>query len=228
MQIPIMADVTKEIAARYGTLKASAGIALRGLFIITPEGVVEHVTMNNFPIGRNVDEAKRVLQAVQYVAEHGEVCPAGWKPGDKSMIADPEKSLDYFESIGEGAGYGGDDENGHDADEKNLVVVKSKKEYDTLVNGSDSGKVAVKYWAPWCGKCRQIAPHVNQLAADHPGVKVVSFDTTADALEAMASDLGVKGLPHFRFFKDGKEVLERLTGYKKKPLAENIVQLEKM
>jgi alkyl hydroperoxide reductase subunit AhpC len=73
MQIPILADVTKEIAARYGVLKRDVGIALRGLYIINPEGVVEHVTMNNFPVGRNVDEALRTLQAIQYVAEHGEV-----------------------------------------------------------------------------------------------------------------------------------------------------------
>jgi alkyl hydroperoxide reductase subunit AhpC len=62
------------------------------------QGVVEHITMNNFPVGRSVDEALRTLQAVQFVAEHGEVCPANWTPGGATMIADPEKSLDYFES----------------------------------------------------------------------------------------------------------------------------------
>ena len=86
------------MAARYGVLKRDAGIALRGLYIINPEGVVEHITMNNFPIGRNVDEAKRTLQAIQYVAEHGEVCPANWQPGSATMQADPEKSLEYFAS----------------------------------------------------------------------------------------------------------------------------------
>ena len=90
--------VAQSVAARYGVLKRDAGIALRGLYIINPEGVVEHITMNNFPIGRNVDEAKRTLQAIQYVAEHGEVCPANWQPGSATMQADPEKSLEYFAS----------------------------------------------------------------------------------------------------------------------------------
>lgn len=88
----------QSIAARYGVLKRDVGIALRGLYVINPEGVVEHITMNNFPIGRNVDEAKRTLQAVQFVAEHGEVCPANWKPGAATMQADSEKSLEYFSS----------------------------------------------------------------------------------------------------------------------------------
>lgn len=119
--------------------------------------MIEHITINNFPVGRNVDEALRTLQvggpagvllahslpcpaapgparcdvlplvplptllaleqrmpsphphpgpcwpqAVQYVAEHGEVCPAGWKPGGRTMVADPEKSLEYFATVGEG------------------------------------------------------------------------------------------------------------------------------
>jgi hypothetical protein len=63
----------QEIASLYGVLLPELGIALRGLFIIDPEGVLQHVTINSLPIGRNVDEAKRVLQAIQFVAEHGEV-----------------------------------------------------------------------------------------------------------------------------------------------------------
>ena len=63
----------QDISARYGVLKEDAGVALRGLFIINPEGTIEQVTINNMGIGRNVDEAKRLLQAIQFVAEHGEV-----------------------------------------------------------------------------------------------------------------------------------------------------------
>ena len=70
-----------------------AGIALRGLFIINPEGVIEQITMNNFPVGRNVDEVLRLIQAFQFVAEHGEVCPANWKPGEKTINPTAEKSL---------------------------------------------------------------------------------------------------------------------------------------
>ena len=62
---------------------------------------MEHVTINNFPVGRSVDETLRTLQAVQFVAEHGEVCPAGWHPGDKTMVADADRALDYFETVAE-------------------------------------------------------------------------------------------------------------------------------
>lgn len=73
MQIPLLADTTKAVAASYGCLIPETGIALRGLYIINPEGVLEQIIVNNLPIGRSVDEAKRLLQAIQYVKEHGEV-----------------------------------------------------------------------------------------------------------------------------------------------------------
>lgn len=220
MQIPILADVTKEIAARYGVLKRDVGIALRGLYIINPEGVVEHVTMNNFPVGRNVDEALRTLQAVQYVAEHGEVCPAGWKPGEKTMFADPDKSLDYFETLQEG---GDSTAEGSGA----MKAIKSKKEFEDLI--ASGKKVAVKFWAPWCGKCKQLAPFADELATKHSEkITSVSMDTTDEHLEAFVSDLGVKALPAFRFYNGGKEVLKPVLGYKKQPLAENMQQLEAM
>uniref|UniRef100_A0A0D3FVQ4 thioredoxin-dependent peroxiredoxin n=1 Tax=Oryza barthii TaxID=65489 RepID=A0A0D3FVQ4_9ORYZ len=78
----------------------SVGIALRGLFIIDKEGVIQHSTINNLAIGRSVDETLRTLQALQYVQENpDEVCPAGWKPGEKSMKPDPKDSKEYFASI---------------------------------------------------------------------------------------------------------------------------------
>ena len=75
MQIPLVADVTKTIAADYGVLIEDIGIALRGLFLIDPEGVLQQITVNNLPVGRNVDETIRLIQAFQFVAKHGEVCP---------------------------------------------------------------------------------------------------------------------------------------------------------
>lgn len=101
LNIPIIADTTKDIAARYGVLIEDLGIALRGLFIINPEGVIEQITINSLPIGRNVDEALRLVQAIQFVAEHGEVCPANWQPGGKTMVAHHTESLDYFGSVAE-------------------------------------------------------------------------------------------------------------------------------
>jgi len=101
MRIPIVADVTKTISADYGVLHEEIGIALRGLFLINPTGTVEQITVNNFPVGRSVDETIRLIQAFQYVAEHGEVCPANWKPGEKTMIPHPDKSMEYFASVTE-------------------------------------------------------------------------------------------------------------------------------
>jgi len=93
---PIVADLNKEIARKYDVLLEEAGVALRGLFIIDPKGIVRHATINDLPVGRNVDEALRVIQAFQFVEKHGEVCPANWKPGADTMKADPEGSKEYF------------------------------------------------------------------------------------------------------------------------------------
>jgi len=93
---PLLEDLGKELAEEYGVLDEKGRVALRGLFIIDPDGVVQHATINNTSVGRSVDETLRVLQAFQFVKEHGEVCPADWKPGSKAMKADWEKSKEYF------------------------------------------------------------------------------------------------------------------------------------
>ncbi|HUU83414.1 MAG TPA: peroxiredoxin [Phycisphaerae bacterium] len=93
---PLIADLNKEIARKYDVLLEGAGVALRGLFIIDPKGVVRHATINDLPVGRNVDEAIRVIQAFQFHEKHGEVCPANWKPGADTMKADPTGSKEYF------------------------------------------------------------------------------------------------------------------------------------
>ncbi|XP_039137525.1 2-Cys peroxiredoxin BAS1, chloroplastic-like [Dioscorea cayenensis subsp. rotundata] len=100
LKYPLVSDVTKSISQSYGVLIPDQGIALRGLFIIDKEGVIQHSTINNLAIGRSVDETMRTLQALQYVQENpDEVCPAGWKPGEKSMKPDPKLSKDYFAAI---------------------------------------------------------------------------------------------------------------------------------
>jgi peroxiredoxin 2/4 len=93
---PLLEDLGKELAAAYNVLAENGRIALRGLFLIDSDGVVQHATINNTAVGRSVDETLRVLQAFQYVKEHGEVCPADWKPGTKAIKADWEKSKEYF------------------------------------------------------------------------------------------------------------------------------------
>lgn len=100
LNYPLVSDIKKEISAAYNVLDPDAGIALRGLFIIDKEGIIQHATINNLAFGRNVDETLRTLQAIQHVQSHpDEVCPAGWQPGDKTMNPDPVKSKVYFESV---------------------------------------------------------------------------------------------------------------------------------
>jgi peroxiredoxin (alkyl hydroperoxide reductase subunit C) len=100
LNYPLVADIKKEISTAYNVLDPDAGIALRGLFIIDKDGVIQHATINNLAFGRSVDETLRTLQAIQYVQSHpDEVCPAGWKPGDKTMNSDPVKSKEYFATV---------------------------------------------------------------------------------------------------------------------------------
>jgi peroxiredoxin (alkyl hydroperoxide reductase subunit C) len=74
----------------------AAGVAFRGAFIIDKEGVVRSQIVNDLPIGRDMDELIRLIDAVQFFEEHGEVCPAGWKPGDRGMKATPEGVAKYL------------------------------------------------------------------------------------------------------------------------------------
>ncbi len=100
LNYPLVSDLKKEISAAYNVLEPEAGIALRGLFIIDREGVIQHMTVNNLAFGRNVDETLRTLQAIQYVQDNpNEVCPAGWTPGAKTMKPDPVGSKEYFSAI---------------------------------------------------------------------------------------------------------------------------------
>jgi peroxiredoxin (alkyl hydroperoxide reductase subunit C) len=96
VKYPIISDLHKTIARSYGTLFEDDGIAFRGLFLINKDGIVEHVTINNLPLGRNVDEYIRLLDAMQFHAEHGEVCPANWKKGETGMKADNKGLEDWF------------------------------------------------------------------------------------------------------------------------------------
>jgi peroxiredoxin (alkyl hydroperoxide reductase subunit C) len=93
---PLVADVKKQIAADYGVLCEEEGIAYRGLFLIDREGIVKHQLVNDLPLGRSVDEAIRILDALSFFEQHGEVCPANWSKGDKGMTATKEGVEKYF------------------------------------------------------------------------------------------------------------------------------------
>lgn len=96
MNIPLLADKNCQIAKDYGVYKEDDGVAFRGLFIVDDKGRLRQITINDLPVGRSVDETLRLVQAFQYTDKHGEVCPAGWKPGDATMKPDPEGSKKYF------------------------------------------------------------------------------------------------------------------------------------
>jgi len=96
---PLVSDIKKDIASNYNVLDPDAGVALRGLYIIDKEGTIQHATINNLSFGRNVDEVLRTLQAIQHVQSNpDQVCPEGWRPGDKTMTPDPDKSKIFFAS----------------------------------------------------------------------------------------------------------------------------------
>ncbi len=95
LTFPLLADINRQMARDYGVLN-DEGVALRGLFIIDPDGIIQHATINNTAVGRSVEETLRTLQAFQFVRENGEVCPANWKPGALTMKPNVEQAQGYF------------------------------------------------------------------------------------------------------------------------------------
>ncbi|MFC1584295.1 peroxiredoxin [Fibrobacterota bacterium] len=93
---PLVADFTKTISRDYDVLLEESGKAQRGLFLIDKEGIVQHQVVNNLDLGRNVDEVIRMVDALQFTEEHGEVCPANWNKGDRSMRASREGVEEFF------------------------------------------------------------------------------------------------------------------------------------
>lgn len=95
VQYPLVADLNKKIAQQFGVL-LDDGIALRGLFLIDPKGVVRHALVNDLPLGRSVDEALRMVDALQFHEKHGEVCPANWHAGDEAMKPNSKGVAEYL------------------------------------------------------------------------------------------------------------------------------------
>lgn len=95
VQFPLVADLDKSISENYGVL-LDMGIALRGLYLIDKEGVIRHQVVNDLPLGRNVGEALRMLDALQFTEEHGDVCPANWNKGDDAMEPTAEGVAKYL------------------------------------------------------------------------------------------------------------------------------------
>jgi peroxiredoxin (alkyl hydroperoxide reductase subunit C) len=96
VKYPIVSDLNKTISRDYDVLIPNDGVALRGAFLIDKQGKVRQQTINDLPLGRNIDEMLRLTEALQYVEEHGEVCPANWKKGAKAMKPDQGGLKAYF------------------------------------------------------------------------------------------------------------------------------------
>jgi len=95
VRYPLVADLTKDIARKYGVLVNEA-VALRGLFLIDRSGIVRHALINDLPLGRSVDEALRMLDALQFFEAHGDVCPADWHKGEKGMKPTADGVAEYL------------------------------------------------------------------------------------------------------------------------------------
>ena len=95
VKMPLVADLTKEISKAYDVL-LDGGVALRGSFLIDAKGIIRHAVINDLPLGRNVDEMLRMIDAMHFTNEHGEVCPAGWQKGQEGMKPDAEGVAEYL------------------------------------------------------------------------------------------------------------------------------------
>jgi len=95
INFPLVADLSKKISKDYDVLFGKA-VALRGSFLIDAKGIIRHAVINDLPLGRNVDEMIRMVDAMQFTDEHGEVCAAGWQKGDEGMKATTEGVAEYL------------------------------------------------------------------------------------------------------------------------------------
>ena len=99
LNYPLLSDLNKVTARDYGILMEDEGVALRGLFLISPEGVIMHATINSLSVGRSVTEAMRVMKAFQFVSsQEGQVCPADWEEGKDAMTANSDGMKKYLTS----------------------------------------------------------------------------------------------------------------------------------
>ncbi len=96
VQFPMVADVKHEVMEAYDVSHPEAGVAMRGSFLIDKDGIVQSQQVNNLPLGRNVDEMLRLVDALQFTEEHGEVCPAGWNKGDEGMKPNADGVASYL------------------------------------------------------------------------------------------------------------------------------------
>ena len=95
-KLPLLSDLSKEMSKNYGVLSANNSVSLRAQILIDPHGIIRHHSVNDLGIGRSVEESLRLVRAVRWVDEMGEVCPVNWKQGDKGI--NPLKPDEYFKN----------------------------------------------------------------------------------------------------------------------------------
>ena len=100
IQYPLVADLKKTISSDYGVLFEDAGVAFRGTFLIDKEGTVKSAVINDLGLGRNIDEAVRMVKALRHLETHGEVCPANWTEGEDAMKPTAEGVAEYLSKHG--------------------------------------------------------------------------------------------------------------------------------
>jgi thioredoxin len=191
MKIPIVADFSKQVATQYGVLLPD-GVPLRALFIIDPVGNLRQITVNDLPVGRNVDEIIRLVKAFQFVEAHGEVCPANWQPGELTMKADPTQSKEYFHAANTD---GGDKLVGPAGVEE---VTTRERFHEVIAQGT----TVVDFWAPWCRNCKKVSPLIERLSHELKNIKFIKVNTMEN--EELANELKVEALPTFQFYKNGQ------------------------
>lgn len=99
--VPLISDKNLQLSKEYGVLVEEEGVALRGLFVIDPKGIVRHITINDQQVGRNVEEALRVVEGFKWTDDNGTVLPCNWTPGSATIVPDVKKSKEYFEEENE-------------------------------------------------------------------------------------------------------------------------------
>jgi len=187
LRVPLLADTTMEVSRAFGTLDEAQGIPYRGTFLIDPRGVLRHASVGDFPVGRSVDEVLRLLDAFAHYDEHGDVCPAGWQTGDRTMTADPDASRAYFEAVAAEAAAGGGGGGGGTAATAaaaapaadaasapggDVAAATSAADVAAALEAaraSGAAAVALDFWSPACGKCAKLSPTIERLAAETRG-----------------------------------------------------------
>lgn len=195
MKIPIVADFDKSVATAYGCLIPSggdSGVPLRALYIIDPVGNLRQMTINDLPVGRNVDEILRLVKAFQFNAKYGDVCPANWQPGDLTMKADSVESKTYFSAVNTSAPVAS-------SGASSVSSIASVDEFAAAK--AVPGLVVVDFWAPWCKNCKKLAPHIESFASKFPSAKFYKVNTVD--VEEISGEANVDVLPTVQFFKGG-------------------------